>query len=300
MFSQTETLERRDFSVLHKIVLGIVDKPLAAELVASTADINTKDSLGRTPISLAAERGDVDKVSTLLQYGADPRIPAYSGSDPLCYAAKVADPACISLLLDAGAKVDCKTGWDQTALHYAAAQNSNRRHTELLLAAGADPNAVDRDGRTPLGFTPVQDHLEAAACLLEYGANIRNTDTSGIDPLVVSIETNRHRLLDLFIRNGFRTDTPLPNGKTLFHIIASAADEETMRLFSSVDLSDVPLGQPDDEGHRALELVRCRRDSSPELLHSFYQLLERSWAVRPNEDEKEQDVWYDALESLDS
>jgi ankyrin repeat protein len=300
MFSQTETLERRDFSVLHKIVLGIIDKNLEAELVVSTADINTMDSLGRTPISLAAERGDAKKVSMLLWYGADPHIPAYSGSDPLCYAAKVADPACISLLLNAGAKVDCRTGWDQTALHYAAAHNSNRRHTELLLAAGADPNSADRDGRTPLGFTPVQDHLEVAACLLEYGANIRNLDTSGIDPLVLSIETNRHRLLDLFIRHGFRVDTPLRNGKTLFHIIASAADEGTMRLFSRVDLSGIPLGQVDDEGRRALEIVRCRPDSSPELLHSFYELLERPCSAKPSEHEEEQDVWDDALESLDS
>lgn len=29
-------------------------------------------------------------------------------------------------------------------------------------------------------------------------------------------------------------------------------------------------------------------------------MLKRSWAVRPNEDEEERSVWYDAPESLDS
>lgn len=51
---------------------------------------------------------------------------------------------------------------------------------------------------------------------------------------------------------------------------------------------------------RAREIVRCRPDSSPELLHSFYELLERPWSARPNDDEEEQDVWYDTLENLDS
>ncbi len=59
MFSETECLERRDFSVLHKIVLKFVSLDLETELIASTAGINTQDSNERTPLSIAAERGDI-------------------------------------------------------------------------------------------------------------------------------------------------------------------------------------------------------------------------------------------------
>jgi hypothetical protein len=53
MFSETGCLERREFTVLHKILLGIVDKDLKKELDASTADVNARDSNNRTPLSMA-------------------------------------------------------------------------------------------------------------------------------------------------------------------------------------------------------------------------------------------------------
>lgn len=40
MFAATECLERRDFTMLHRVVLGLVSKDLRAELEASTSGIS--------------------------------------------------------------------------------------------------------------------------------------------------------------------------------------------------------------------------------------------------------------------
>ena len=295
MFSQSETMERRNLSVLHKIILGLCDKPLRKELQASTAEVNGQDSLGRTPLSLAAERGDSESVSLLLSSGAEPSTAAHSGSTALCYAARTSDPTCVSLLLNAGAEVRSKTNWDQTALHYAAAHGTDKRNAQLLLKAGADPNAVDCDGRTPLGFTPIAGHLEVAECLLKHGAHVRSLRNTTLDPLCLSIQARRHRLVDLFIAHGFVVNTPLPKNRTLLHVLATFGDEQMIKTFERVQLLGVDVDQTDEEGYTALDILRRRDDCSSRLLAAFLGLTVNK-SPTPEDWQKEMDVWEDAVE----
>jgi ankyrin repeat protein len=71
------------------------------------------------------------------------------------------------MLINAKADPDCKTNWDQTPLTYAAAYTRDGRHAQLLLEAGADPDIVDRDGITALGWTAISDNIEVAKVLME-------------------------------------------------------------------------------------------------------------------------------------
>ena len=79
MFSENECIERRELTVLQKIVLGLITKDLEAELTASTADINSTNSDGRTALTLAAECGDLNSINLLLRFGADPAVRSVSG-----------------------------------------------------------------------------------------------------------------------------------------------------------------------------------------------------------------------------
>ena len=51
IFSETECIEPREFTLLHKIVLGLLPNDLEQYLQGSTADINGRDTNHRTPIS---------------------------------------------------------------------------------------------------------------------------------------------------------------------------------------------------------------------------------------------------------
>lgn len=64
VFSDTDYLQTRRFTVLHKIVLGLVPKQLGSELKYCTKDINAVDSSGRTCVSWAAGRNDQDNLRT--------------------------------------------------------------------------------------------------------------------------------------------------------------------------------------------------------------------------------------------
>ena len=69
-------------------------------------------------------------------------------------AAQAGDHAAVERLLRAGADVDERAADDTTALHWAA-YRGDAEIAALLLAAGADPNAANRNGATPLGMACV-------------------------------------------------------------------------------------------------------------------------------------------------
>jgi ankyrin repeat protein len=117
MFSETECIERRDFTVLHKIILGLIYKDLELELRSSTAEIDAVDSNNRTAISPAAERGDLESVNLLLQYGANIHIISTSLSSPLHFAVCAVEPNCIAPLIAKGADVNALTNHNQTPLN---------------------------------------------------------------------------------------------------------------------------------------------------------------------------------------
>jgi ankyrin repeat protein len=277
MFAQAEDHENRNFTILHEIVPGLTQSSLADELETQTTDIDAQDSIGLTALAMAAKHGDAESIKVHLVQGVDSNIPSHSGKDALCYAAKKNDLACVTLLVNGGAKVTNRRVYQQTALDFTALHYRDERFVDLLLNAGADMNAVDRDRRTPLGFTPLHNNVDFASYLLNKGATIRCPGSPpAVDPLIQAIRANRHELLDLFVEHGFDIDLPLPKGQTLLHIITEWADEETMDILSRCKFGHLHVGKTDDEGLTSLDIVRLREEDSHAMTQYFLKMLESS------------------------
>lgn len=69
-----------------------------------------------------------------------------------------------------------------TALMRAVDRN-NREVVEVLVAAGADLNAVDGEGQTALHYAAYCDHKEMAGLLVMFGADLEVEDKDGFKPL---------------------------------------------------------------------------------------------------------------------
>ena len=70
----------------------------------------------------------------------------------LHWAAIHPSPAALELLLNAGADVNAKDKGGDTPLHWTAQHNPTPAVLEVLLKAGADPRAMDSLGLTPFAI----------------------------------------------------------------------------------------------------------------------------------------------------
>ncbi|KAK7793506.1 hypothetical protein R5R35_001842 [Gryllus longicercus] len=96
-------------------------------------------------------RSNPDIVAALLAGGTPPNARPH-GLPPALFAA-ISDGACVLELLEAGADPNAVDDEGQTPLHYAAAANE---HTviRILLTYDANLDARDNAGRTPIDLAP--------------------------------------------------------------------------------------------------------------------------------------------------
>ncbi len=109
-------------------------------------------------------------------------------SEPLHRAAYSGGTEDVEKLLDQGAAIEAQASMRNsklaieapslTPLHLAAAFNSNLEVAELLLEWGANVEAQDYHGRTPLHWAAWNAEPESVEQLLEWGANVEATAPS--------------------------------------------------------------------------------------------------------------------------
>ncbi len=121
----------------------------------------------------AAAAGDVDRLTELLDADGD-LVNAYSedGYTPLHFAAFFARGPAVRLLLDLGADVGAvsKNEMEVQPLHSAVAADA-REVVAALLLAGADVNARQKDGFTPLlAAEQHEKEGEMVRLLMDHGA----------------------------------------------------------------------------------------------------------------------------------
>jgi ankyrin repeat protein len=182
-------------------------------------------------------------------------------------------PRCIVPLLAAGAKVDQLSDWQQTPLHHAASYQDDIRFLEPLIDSGAEVNARDRDGNTPLGCAALQDHPRSAAFLLDCGADIDSQTPSGWNALLMSVDCNSHAVLRLLLQRGADPTLKLSTGCTILHRVAERGDIKTIEILTAARLKEVDINAVNSENCTARDLIRGRDQISAEFVASFETLL---------------------------
>lgn len=149
-------------------------------LLDAGANVNDADSTGTTAISAAAFDGSEEIVSLLIDRGADVRKPDHDGCTPLMNAAKSGSITVVKLLANAGAIVDERDGDHQTALMWAAMRGDYPDLVPVIIAMGADPNAIGGPRQwTPLMMAIALGHTKTAVALLNCGANVDLSNDRG-------------------------------------------------------------------------------------------------------------------------
>jgi len=213
-------------------------------LVAHGADVNARSSDLRTPLMIAVRRpGNLETVKLLMEHGAkpNPNLHPVGESSPLIEAATAGDAAIMELLIARGADVKASA---EPALAMSvvmqcskcvslltAKEIEKKDYTQALadiasvgdvsavramLDHGADVNAYDPLGRTPLMYAVTSDilPLEEVKLLIDRGADVNARDKhkkggdTGLSVLDMAKFHGDTKIVDLLVKAGAKETNP--------------------------------------------------------------------------------------------
>ncbi|CAJ0941647.1 unnamed protein product, partial [Mesorhabditis belari] len=146
---------------------------VAQILLQHHARIDVFDENGRTALHLAAANGHLPLCHLLLQHKAFVNSKSKTGEAPLHLAAMNGHVKVVNVLVqDHGAALEAITLDNQTALHFAA-RHGQLAVAQTLLALGANPNARDDKGQTPLHLAAENDYPDVVKLFLKMKQNNR-------------------------------------------------------------------------------------------------------------------------------
>ncbi len=152
--------------------LGHMDPVTAVHDTMGKAFLDDFSRDGYTPLQLACFFGREEVARYLVEAGADISAVAQNGMaiQPLHAATAGGHAAIVELLLAAGADPNAAQQEGFRPLH-SAAQNGDGEIVRLLLSAGADPSLTDAKGRTPRHIAAEAGHTDLADLLSELSAD---------------------------------------------------------------------------------------------------------------------------------
>ena len=113
----------------------------------------------------------------------------------------------IRFLAAHGADLNARNSMGATPLISAASARDSKT-VKLLLELGANANARDGDGLTPLMRAAYRDHVPSVEALLQHGASLTVTDPKGLTPLCIALDNRSFLAATALIKAGASPNVP--------------------------------------------------------------------------------------------
>ncbi len=179
---------------------NIGDNPTVIGLLRRGMDVNTTDPQGMSLLMIAAQNNNLELVRFLLDNRVNAQRRNRHGDTALMIAAIRGHAEVVRLMLER--KLDPNhPGWN--ALHYAAFENRGAI-ISLLLAAGADIDALAPNRQIALMFAAKNGHLDSVRILVGSGANLNLADPEEGTALAMARKAGHTDIAQFLTRAGAR------------------------------------------------------------------------------------------------
>lgn len=186
-------------------------------------DVNSVNSVGRTPVHISAIHGHVDALRFCVSVGGDPDRADFEGWTPLHCAAAEGRLESVEFLLECSSYAKYAITREGKTAFSVAIDNGHCHLLDLLrlgdvlhraarlddvhgmkscLAQGAKVNGRDQNGWTPLHRAAFKGRLESVKLLLSHGAQVDLVDDDGYTPLQCSVEAGHMKVALYLIAHG--------------------------------------------------------------------------------------------------
>jgi ankyrin repeat protein len=134
----------------------------------------------------------------------------------------------VHVLLEAGANLEATDATGRTPL-LAAAAAGKAEVVQVLLQAGAKVEAATADGTTPLCAAASAGHVEVARMLLAADANLAAA-SGAMNPLHMAVFESRHAMVQLLLREGADPRRQVGGGPSALAVSADRGDAGIVQL----------------------------------------------------------------------
>lgn len=221
---------------------------------AATIDARAVKADGTTALMFAVLTADSAAVRNLLERGADVNAANRDGYTALHFA--VFDEEKTALLLAKGANAKAATTNGVTPLLVAAGRPGGAPIVKQLLEAGAEPNASNRGGLTPLDRAAQAGDLASLQALFAKGAKLAPASTA----LYRAAKVSCLPCAELLLEKGAAVDGIGDRGETALHNAAIRHYVPLMQLLLS---KGAAVDRKDNRGYTALARAAISFDRDP-------------------------------------
>ena len=246
---------------------GLIEK--VQRMVEQGTDVNTRDDYGRTPLHIASAQNHTIDMRVLIELGADVNAQDGQNRTPLMYAAADGKKGAAVLLVSERANVDIKDADGMRALEWAGSGGNSDliNFLRLITENKADTNQnlnhkisrikstqkklektnqkeivhVAKDGlhikqfdiketTSELMYAVKNGSLKQCRKLLQKGADINATNSTGQTALLVAMMSNRISMAKFLIEQGANTNMSSASGLTPLHYAALEGNDQMARI----------------------------------------------------------------------
>jgi ankyrin repeat protein len=183
--------DRLDWTILHQAAaLSQLGRRLSDDLLQSSFEyIDSKDTLGRTPLHWLAETGNADAIRMLTKdpWSANVHVRDNTGFTALHCACWADSFASVAVLLQAGSDPNAR----DKHLRPPLLQVASPRVLQIMIDKGADVFINDDEGCNIMHHIAIDDQASLAQILLkEYGHKLCTKNYNGDTPLALAVKNN--------------------------------------------------------------------------------------------------------------
>lgn len=234
--------------------LDLLQTLIHADVDLNRSDRRNRSSRTRTPLQEASRKGWVEGMEALIKAGVDIDSPDDGGATALHLAVRAGHRKAVALLLQAGAKPDGHSTARMAPLHEVAQVDV----AKLLLDSNASHTARDKGLATPLHHQSKAGRLGLVEVLLARGADANALDARGRNALFMP--GAKGDVLGVFaalLRAGAKTEVRDHDLNTFVHVLITRSTH-TKSLEWAFEQSPELWGIKNSAGETPLDMIKAR------------------------------------------